>query len=201
MWASPRLLSSCAEVSRWLPLPPLESPMRHRALVVLPLATLLVAPACASKPSAAAADSPAAVAAPVANTKADEDSIQAMGARMMSAMSARDSAAIGALYAADGVDFTPGTPVAEGRDAVVKEYAGMFGTMKDLKIAMQPATVSVAQSGDMAMSRAAYDLTWTDAKGKPAKDHGHVLIGWKKVDGAWKIATSMNASDVTTPGM
>jgi len=33
------------------------------------------------------------------------------------------------------------------------------------------------------------------------KDHGNVIIAWKKVDGAWKVAASMNASDVPRPGM
>lgn len=53
----------------------------------------------------------------------------------------------------------------------------------------------------MAVSHAPYEMTWTDAKGKAMKDRGNVLIAWKKVNGAWKVATSMNASDTPAPAM
>ncbi|AHG91507.1 hypothetical protein J421_3970 [Gemmatirosa kalamazoonensis] len=144
----------------------------------------------------------AAVAAPnVANTKADEDSIRAISDRIGAAMSAHDTAAVRALYADDGVDFTPGMAPARGSAALVKEYGDMFGGMKGLKATLAPADVIVSQSGDLAVSRSRYQLSWTDAKGKPASDHGNVVVAWKKVNGQWKIATSINASEVPMPGM
>jgi uncharacterized protein (TIGR02246 family) len=169
-------------------------------------AALAVAPllaACA--PKSAPADStaaPAAVAAPApADSRADEDSLRAISTRIVTAMTNHDTAAVAALYADDGVDFSPNTPPARGRAEVLKEYGAMFGSMKDLKLTMSPPDVIVARSGDLAVSRSPYEMTWTDAKGKPAKDNGNVLIAWKKVNGVWKVATSMNASAVPAPSM
>jgi len=166
--------------------------------------SLLLVAACAGK-KADTVDSttpPAAVAASsAANTKADEDTIRAISDRIAAAISAHDTAAVRALYADDGVDFTPGMAPARGTAALVKEYADMFGGMKNLKTTLAPTDVLVAQSGDVAVSRSGYQLAWTDAKGKPMTDHGNVVIGWKKVNGQWKVATSINASEVHAPGM
>jgi len=142
---------------------------------------------------------PAAVAAAPASTRADEDSIRAIVVRIGTVMSAKDTAAVAALYASDGVDFTPGLTPAQGRAALVKEYADMFHASKDLKFSVTPGDVMVAQSGDLAVSRASYEMTSTDAKGKPATERGNVVLGWKKVNGQWKIAVSMNAPSAPAP--
>ena len=173
-------------------------PRLATVLLVVPL----VVAACAPKPQQTdSTTAPAAVAAPAADTKADEDTIRAISSRVATAMTGHDTAAIAALYADDGVDFTPNNPPAHGRAGVVKEYAGMFGALKDMKLTMTPADVMVAQSSDLAVSHAAYDMTWTDAKGKAMKERGNVVIAWKKVGGAWKVATSMNAPEAPAPGM
>src|SRR5690349_17049027 len=96
---------------------------------------------------------PAAVAAASASTRADEDSIRAIVVRIGTVMSARDTAAVATLYATDGVDFTPGMSPAQGRAALVKEYGDMFKAAKDLKFSVTPGDVTVAQSGDLAVSR------------------------------------------------
>jgi uncharacterized protein (TIGR02246 family) len=168
----------------------------------LPL--LLAVAACAGK-KADTVDSttpPAAVAAPnVSNTKADEDSIRAIVGRVGASMSAGDTAAVVAMYADNGVDFTPGMAPAEGRAALAKEYAGIFRASKNLKVTITPGDVMVAQSGDLAISRASYEMTATDAKGKPGTERGNVILGWKKVNGQWKIVASMNAPVAPAPGM
>jgi len=144
---------------------------------------------------------PAAVAAASASTRADEDSIRAIVVRIGTVISARDTAAVAAIYSADGVDFTPGMSPAQGRAALVKEYGDIFRASKDLKSSVTPGDVWVAQSGDLAVSRASYEMTATDAKGKSATERGNVLLAWKKVNGQWKLAVSMNAPSAPARAM
>jgi ketosteroid isomerase-like protein len=50
-------------------------------------------------------------------------------------------------------------------------------------------TVDVADSGEMAVYRTAYKYTSTNPKTKKdTVEHGNWLIGYKQVDGKWKIA-------------
>jgi uncharacterized protein (TIGR02246 family) len=174
--------------------------MRRRT-AALALLALLVAAACAPEADdkVDSTTAPAAVAAASVSTKADEDSIRAIVVRIGTVMSAHDTAAVAALYAADAVDFTPGMSPAEGRTALVKEYADMFRAAKDLKFTVTPGDVMVAQAGDLAVSRASYEMTTTGANGKPATERGNVVLGWKKANGQWKIAVSMNAPTPPAP--
>jgi uncharacterized protein (TIGR02246 family) len=172
--------------------------MRRRTVAL----TLVVAPLVAcSKQAAEKTDTttpPAAVAAPAVNTKADEDSIRAIMSRLQTAMNAGDTSVVTAVYTDDAVDFTPGMAPAQGRAALAKEYAEIFGAMKGLKASFGTSDVMVSQSGDLAISHGSYQMSYTDAKGKPATERGNVIAGWKKVDGQWKMAASMNAPEPST---
>jgi uncharacterized protein (TIGR02246 family) len=163
-------------------------------------ALALLAAACTPKADAKVDSTTAPAAAASATTRADEDSIRAIVVRIGTVMSSHDTAAVAAVYATDGVDFTPGMAPAEGRAALVKEYADMFRAAKDLKFTVTPGDVMVAQSGDLAVSRASYEMTSTDPKGKSVTERGNVVLGWKKVNGQWKIAVSMNAPTAPAPG-
>ena len=128
---------------------------------------LLVAAGCGADGDEKTDSTTPPAAAAGASTRADEDSIRAIVVRIGTVMSARDTAAVAAVYATDGVDFTPGMSPAEGRAALVKEYGDMFRAAKDLKFAVTPGDVLVAQSGDLAVSRASYEMTSTGANGRP----------------------------------
>ena len=57
--------------------------------------------------------------------------------------------------------------------------------------------VEVARSGDLAYVTGTYELSETDAKGKPMTDKGKYLEVWKKqVDGNWKCVIDMFNSDL-----
>ena len=171
--------------------------MRTRS-AVLALAVLPALSACARKDADARADSGAA--APAANAatdaKADEDSIRAIGRRWVQLVAARDTAAMGALFAGDGVGYAPNSPAAKGPAAVTRSWGGLYRLGKDVKLTFEPSDVAVARAGDMAVERGTYQLSWVDAKGKAMKDHGNYVTAWKKVNGQWKVLADMNASEV-----
>jgi len=55
----------------------------------------------------------------------------------------------------------------------------------------------VAQSGDLAFSSGAYEVTLNDPTGKPVNDRGKFLEVWKKqADGKWKCTMDIWNSDL-----
>lgn len=168
------------------------------ALLVAPLA------ACSSKPAEKTDTStpPAAVAAPTAaSSKADEDSIKSIGTRWKQMLAAHDTVGMGNLFADDGAEYVPNAPSAKGPAAIAKAWAGLYKIGKDVKLDFNANDLALAQSGDVAVERGTYTLTWTDAKGKAMNDHGNYVTAFKKVNGQWKVLADINASEVPAPGM
>jgi len=166
-------------------------------------ALALLAAACTAK-KAESTDTttpPAAVASSAANTRADEDSIKAIGERWKQMLASKDTAGIAALYTDDGAEYAPNQPAAKGTAAVAKAWAGLYGLGKDVKLDFNASDLLVAQSGDVAVERGTYTLTWTDAKGKAMNDRGNYVTAFKKVNGQWKVLADINASEVPMPGM
>lgn len=174
---------------------------RH-ALLAVAAPALLLAAACSQQSADARPDSGAAPpAAAAAGTKADEDSIRAIGQRWLQMVASHDTAGIGALFADDGAAYAPNQPAAKGPAGATASYAGLYKIGKDVKLTFSPTDVTVAQAGDVAVERGTYQLAWTDAKGKAMSDHGNYVTAWKKVNGQWKVYADMNASEVPMPGM
>lgn len=172
--------------------------MRPRTAALALLVAPLVA-ACTANEAAIADTStpPAAVAAPAAaNTKADEDSIRALNVRWKQMLASKDTAGIGALFADDGAEFSPGMPPARGPAAVSRNYGGMFRMGKDVNLSFDAVDVAVAQSGDLAVERGTYRLSWTDDKGKAISDHGNYVTALKKVNGQWKVLADIVSTEV-----
>jgi ketosteroid isomerase-like protein len=177
--------------------------MRRLSALPAALVVALVAAACAPKDSATVDSTtpPAAVAASAADPKADADSIAAINARWLKALVDHDTVTIGSLFADDGKSFAPNQAVAKGPAGATAAYAGLYRLGKDVKLTFQTSDLAVAQAGDLAVERGTYQLSWTDAKGKPMSDKGNYVVAWKKVAGQWKVLADMNASDMPMPGM
>jgi uncharacterized protein (TIGR02246 family) len=131
-----------------------------------------------------------------ADKAADEASLRAIYQKMPSQLMAADTAAVGALFADDGVEVMPGAPPTSGREAIKKEFASTFMSMKNLKLTIGDLAITVADAGDLAVVKAPYRTTYVDAKGKPAEDRGTTLTVFKKVNGQWKILIDSNISEV-----
>ena len=173
----------------------------------IPRTPLLIAAAlpllasCKAKENEARADTtPAAAATPAANTKADEDTIRALGKRWVDYVAKRDTSGIGGMFADDGEEYIPNAPAAKGAGGVRKAFGGMFAAYKDANLTFEPSSIVVAQAGDVAVERGTYKMSFTDPKSrKKVEDHGNYVTAWKKVNGQWKVWTDINASEVPMP--
>ena len=172
--------------------------MRRRILTVLLAAGIPVAAACSGS-SNNATQSGAGVARSGEPAKvdkaADEAALRAIYQKMPQ-MATGDASAFAALFMNDGVEIMPGMPPAQGPDAVKKEYASVMASLKNLELSLGEAVVNIADAGDLAVVKAPYHMTYTDAKGKKAEDHGTSMTVFKKVDGQWKILYDTNVSEV-----
>lgn len=176
--------------------------MRSRTLTVLVALAIPIAAAC-GRPSSDRTQSGANVAqaggAATVDKAADEAALRATFQKMTEQLMTGDAAAFAAPFMDDGVEITPGMPPVTGPDAVGKEFASMLASMKNLKISFSDAVVTVADAGDLAVLKALYRMSYTDAKGKPGEDHGTSMTVFKKVNGQWKILYDTNVSEVA-PG-
>jgi uncharacterized protein (TIGR02246 family) len=165
-------------------------------------ASISVLAACGGSSSGASQSASGAVAqagGPAKSDKAaDEASLRAMYQKMPGQLMSADTAAIGALFADDGVEIMPGMPQTAGREAIKKEFASTFGSMRSLKLTIGDLAITVADAGDLAVVKAPYHTTFLDAKGKQTEDHGTTLTVFKKVNGQWKIVIDSNVSEVPT---
>ena len=175
--------------------------MRRRTAALALLLAAACAPKAAEKVDSTTAPGTVAAAPAPPNTKADEDSIKALGERWKAMLATHDTAGIAALYADDGSEHIPNQPAARGTAAVAKAWGGLYHIGKDVKLTFDASDLAVAASGDLAVERGTYQLGWTDAKGKPMNDHGGYVTTFKKLNGQWKVFTDMNTSEVPTPGM
>lgn len=170
---------------------------RHQRMVWL-ATSIVVAMACSQSGSnAAQSGSVAQAGGPAkADKAADEAALRAIYQKMPGQLASADTSAIGALFLDDGVEIMSGMPVAKGREAVKKELVSVVASMKNLKLEIGDADVTVADAGDLAAVKAPYRMSWADAKGKPVTDHGTSLTIFKKVNGQWRILIDTNISEV-----
>jgi uncharacterized protein (TIGR02246 family) len=172
--------------------------MRRRILMVSLAVAIPLAAACGGSSSNAAqgGSGVAQAGAPKVDRAADEAALRAIYAKMPTAVMSGDTAAFGALFGSDGIELMPGAPPAQGAQAVNKELTAALAMMKNLSMSMGDVVVTVADAGDLAVVRAPYHMTYTDAKGKKAEDHGSSMTVFHKVDGQWKILYDLNVSEV-----
>jgi ketosteroid isomerase-like protein len=101
-----------------------------------------------------------------------------------------------AFYSDDAVILPPNDKKASNKEEVRKGIGNLLA-LPGLALSWEPAKVEVAQSGDLAYTQGSYQLTTTDAKGKPSTDRGKTLEIWKKqADGSWKCVADMWSSDL-----
>lgn len=101
-----------------------------------------------------------------------------------------------AFYAEDAVVLPPNEAKATGKENIRKEISALLG-LPGVAVSWKPEKVEVSQSGDLAYTQGAYELTTTDAHGKAMADHGKTVEIWKKQsDGSWKCIVDMWSSNL-----
>ena len=141
--------------------------------------------ACNSAPPAAPAAPPV---APSVDTGKIADAVRTDLAQLVTELNARDIDKAVGHDSADMVGMFHGMPNVVGPAA---DKAMTEQMLKDpaFHLAVSGETVDVAAAGDMAVYRATYTVTMTDLKSKkPVVENGNWLVGYKLVEGAWKIA-------------
>lgn len=135
-------------------------------------------------------------AAPADPAKAAEE-VKADVTQMVAEFNAKDVDKAVAHDASDFVGFFHGAPNIIGPEADRALTKEQVANLVSLVISDQ--TVDVAKSADMAVHRATYAYTVNDpATGKQVTEHGNWLLGYKKENGAWKIAWNV-VSDTPPP--
>lgn len=126
---------------------------------------------------------------------ASEDAVRAADMAWDKAFSS-DVAAAAAFVEPTGSVLPPNEPIATGPEAV-KALFDRFHTYPQLKIHWQPIEVGAAGSGDLAYSSGTYEMSYSDANGKPVMDHGKYVTVWRKqMDGSWKVVRDIFNSDL-----
>lgn len=131
---------------------------------------------------------------PQVDSAAEEKAIRDLDKKWVEAVAARDTMAIGNIYAEDG-DFLPqGAPRVSGRAAIRSAWA-QFIKAPSLSLTFEPTQVLVSRAGDMAYETGTYKLGMDGPKGKRIEDAGKFVVAWNKVNGEWKVQYDIFNSD------
>ncbi len=126
-------------------------------------------------------------AAPQADHRAaDEAAIRSIDSAWVKAVAAKNAQQAASYYTDDGVLMAPGGPMATGRDAVQKGWAGLMA-LPGFALTFAPDKIVV--SGDMAYEIGTYALTTNNKAGKAQTSNGKYVVVWsRQADGSWKAA-------------
>jgi ketosteroid isomerase-like protein len=87
----------------------------------------------------------------------------------------------------------PNAPIGKGRAAIEKTWASMMRT-PGFDLTFVPEEITVSSSGDLALDRGTYRLTF-DSAGTSQTDIGKYVVVWRKVGSDWKAAADIFNSD------
>jgi uncharacterized protein (TIGR02246 family) len=135
--------------------------------------------------------------APQVDTAAEEKGIRELDKKWVQAVAAKDTTAIGNVYAEDG-DFLPqGAPRVSGRSAIRSAWAQLVRA-PNVSLTFESTKVVVSSAGDIAYETGTYKLGMDGPKAKRIEDSGKFVVAWKKVNGEWKVAYDIYNSDRPT---
>lgn len=119
--------------------------------------------------------------------QAEERAIRAQEQRWREALTAKDSAAIGAFYTEDGYYLPQGSDGYEGPAQVSGRWLGERNAALT-ELEREPKRIEVADAGDMAYEVGAYEVKFNSKDGGLGEASGNYVTVWKKVGGDWKTA-------------
>ncbi len=137
----------------------------------------------------------------IADTRsADEATLKNLDADWSKAAGAKDVDKTASYYSDDALVLPPNMPAIQGKQQARGMWQGMF-TVPGFGGGWKVSKVEVARSGDIGYVTGTYELSETDANGKPVIDKGKYLEVWKKQpDGSWKCIVDMFNSDLPSAG-
>src|SRR5690349_13186230 len=122
---------------------------------------------------------------------ADEATLRNLDADWSKAAGAKDLDKTASYYADDALVLPPNMPAINGKQQARAMWQGMF-SVPGFGGGWKVTKVEVARSGEMGYVTGTYELSESDAAGKPSTDKGKYLEVWKKqTDGSWKCIIDM----------
>ena len=103
---------------------------------------------------------------PASNQAADEAAVRQTDDNWSKAAQSKKVDDWVAYYSDDAVVLPPNEAKTTGKDGIRKEISALLG-LPGLSLSWSPEKVEVSRSGDLAYTQGAYQLSGTDAKGKP----------------------------------
>jgi ketosteroid isomerase-like protein len=123
-----------------------------------------------------------------------EQALRDLDEQWSKAAGAKDIDKTVSYYSEDAVVMPPNAASATTKEAIRALWKDL---LTDANISWKTKKVEVAQSGDLAFSSGAYEVTLNDPTGKPVNDRGKFLEVWKKqADGKWKCTMDIWNSDL-----
>ncbi len=129
-----------------------------------------------------------------ADVAAEEQTIRELERRWVHAVAAKDTTAIGNVYAEDGEFLPPGAPRVSGRAAVRSAWAAILKA-PNLSLNFESSKVVVSSAGDLGIATGAYQLGMDGPKGQRIEDVGKFVEAWTRVNGEWKVLGNIFNSD------
>ncbi len=123
-----------------------------------------------------------------------ERTIRELEKKWVQSVTAKDTTAIGNVYAEDGEFLPPGAPRASGRAAVRSAWAAILKA-PSLSLTFASSRVVVSSAGDLAVATGPYKLQMDGPKGQRIEDAGKFVEAWTRVHGEWKVLGNIFNSD------
>lgn len=128
------------------------------------------------------------------------EAVRAADEAWMKVFSAKDLEKSVAFCEENGAVLAPNAPIAQGRQAISKSFAGFFA-LPNLKITWHADKAAAARSGELGYTSGTYEMTFSDPAGKIIPDKGKYVTVWKKqADGSWKVLLDIFNTDMPAPG-
>ena len=129
-------------------------------------------------------------------TRPAERILRDLDAQWSKAAAAKDLEQTIAFYSHDAIVLPPNATSAATKERVRNVWKDVLDA-PDLVISWKPSKVKLGHNGAMAWVSGTYELTMSDASGKPINDRGKYLEVWEKqADGNWRCSADMWNSDV-----
>ena len=129
-----------------------------------------------------------------ADVAAEQRTIRELERKWVQAVAAKDTTAIGNVYAEDGEFLPPGAPRVGGRAAVRSAWAAILKA-PNLSLIFQSSRVVVSSAGDLAIATGPYQLGMDGPKGQRIEDAGKFVEAWTHVNGEWTVLGNIFNSD------
>ena len=125
---------------------------------------------------------------------ADEATLRKLDDDWSKAAASKDVEKTASFYTDDALVLPPNSPVLKGKAAIREMWKAMFA-VPGFGGGWHATTAEV--SGDLGYTTGPYEITETDANGKPMTDKGKYLVVWKRqADGGWKCVADMFNTDL-----